>query len=142
MIRHHVAFGVLVRDGAALLVHRRADRTLYPDVWDLPGGHVEAGEDPADTVRRELREEVGVEGGELVLLEIPVITAPDAKTEVYAVVGWAGEPHNSAPDEHDDLRWVREADVPTLSLAVPEIATLVRAAIALRPSERASDPAQ
>ena len=28
----------------ALLCHRSPDRAWYPDVWDLPGGHVEAGE--------------------------------------------------------------------------------------------------
>ena len=32
-----------------------------PGVWVVPGGIVEAGEDPAETARRELTEEVGIE---------------------------------------------------------------------------------
>ncbi|MGV9763186.1 NUDIX domain-containing protein [Micromonospora tulbaghiae] len=35
----------VLRDGdRVLLCHRSAGRRHYPDVWDLPGGHVEEGE--------------------------------------------------------------------------------------------------
>ena len=37
--------GVLVRGAEVLLGHRSPHRRWYPDVWDLPGGHVEPGED-------------------------------------------------------------------------------------------------
>ncbi len=48
-----------------LLVDRRADRVLLCDhrlagLWLPTGGHVEPGEDPVDTVRREAMEELGV----------------------------------------------------------------------------------
>jgi oligopeptide/dipeptide ABC transporter ATP-binding protein len=37
----------VLRDGdRVLLCHRSAGRRWYPDVWDLPGGHVEEGQDP------------------------------------------------------------------------------------------------
>ncbi len=142
MIRHHVVFGVLVRDRSALLVHRRADNAFYPDVWDLPGGHVEVGEEPADAVRRELREELGIEAGEVTLLAVPVITAPDAETQVYAVTMWKGKPTNAAPEEHDEIRWVPESELSRLSLAVPEIATLVRAAVTVAGSDSMGAPSR
>jgi mutator protein MutT len=62
---HQVVAGLLVRQGRVLLCHRSPDRAWYPDVWDFPGGHVEAGETAPDALVREVREEVGV-----------VITAP------------------------------------------------------------------
>jgi 8-oxo-dGTP pyrophosphatase MutT (NUDIX family) len=51
-------------DGRVLL-HRRADS----GVWDLIGGSMEPGETFEETVRREVREEIGVELGELELFE-------------------------------------------------------------------------
>jgi ADP-ribose pyrophosphatase YjhB (NUDIX family) len=47
-------------DSRVLLCHRSPGRRWYPDVWDLPGGHVEAGESPARAPVREVHEELGV----------------------------------------------------------------------------------
>ena len=50
--------GVVVRDGALLLVERATDP--HAGRWSIPGGHVEPGETLADAVERELREETGL----------------------------------------------------------------------------------
>ena len=52
-----IVMAVLVRDDCVLLGHRHPERSWYPDVWDLPGGHVEDGEAPAAALRRELSED-------------------------------------------------------------------------------------
>jgi 8-oxo-dGTP pyrophosphatase MutT (NUDIX family) len=41
---HEVVVGVLVEDRHVLLAHRAPTRAAFPNVWDLPGGHIEAGE--------------------------------------------------------------------------------------------------
>lgn len=33
----------------------------YPDMWDMPGGHVEDGETPAECIIREMDEEMGID---------------------------------------------------------------------------------
>ncbi len=51
---------LLVRDGRVLLERRPDDAAVSPGLWDSPGGHVEAGETPEATLRREMREELGI----------------------------------------------------------------------------------
>jgi 8-oxo-dGTP pyrophosphatase MutT (NUDIX family) len=46
-----------------LLAQRSLEASFMPGVWVFPGGIVEPGEDPAETARRELGEEVGIELG-------------------------------------------------------------------------------
>ncbi len=60
MSAHHVVAGVLVRGDTVLMCHRSPHRRWYPGVRDLPGGHVEPGEDEPAALARELREELGV----------------------------------------------------------------------------------
>lgn len=114
--RPRLAFGLLARDGRLLLVHRRHDRTDHPDTWDLPGGHIEPGESPADAMRREVREEVGAEVTAFHGVAFPDFF-PSAETHVFVVTGWTGEPANLALDEHDDLRWFTADEVAGLHVA-------------------------
>lgn len=43
-----------------MLLCQRKETAKYPLKWEFPGGKVEAGEDVADCLRRELREELAV----------------------------------------------------------------------------------
>jgi len=54
-----VVEGICVEDGKILLV--KGSRGLTKDRWTLPGGFLRFGEDPADGLRREIHEELGVE---------------------------------------------------------------------------------
>src|SRR5579864_6910023 len=55
-----VAAGVVIERGLVLLTQRRAG-THLAGAWELPGGKVDSGEDPREALRRELREELGIE---------------------------------------------------------------------------------
>jgi len=53
--------GVVLCDGGEVLLERRpASARAYADVWDTPGGKLEAGESPAAAAARELDEELGL----------------------------------------------------------------------------------
>lgn len=124
-----VVCAVLVRGDRALLVHRSPRRRWYPDVWDLPGGHVKDGEDPRAAVVRELREELGVDA--LVVGDpIARTVAGDFVADVWVVHEWSGSVVNAAPEEHDALAWLRVGDLQDRALAHPDVAGQVRLALA------------
>ena len=51
--------GVIVRDGKAIIIKRGNEP--YKGQWSIPGGRVELGETLHDAVKRELREETGLD---------------------------------------------------------------------------------
>ncbi|MGO7159331.1 NUDIX hydrolase, partial [Rhizobium johnstonii] len=53
-----IAMGALIQNGTVLLARRSSRRTVHPDRWSLPGGHVEEGEDAETAMCRELIEEI------------------------------------------------------------------------------------
>jgi 8-oxo-dGTP diphosphatase len=93
----NIVNGVLVRQGAVLLVRRSLHRKAYPGLWSFPGGHVEENESLPEALARELREEIGIVPTTTAL--VGSIVDPNSKPtdridyHLYAVTAWArGEP--------------------------------------------------
>ncbi|WP_224277539.1 NUDIX domain-containing protein [Nocardioides lacusdianchii] len=111
-----VVVGALVRKGQVLLVHRRPDKHANPDVWDLPGGLVEAGESELEALARELHEELGVRvdtssASHLCRLSVGSAGEP-AVLSAWLVRDWHGTPANVAPEEHDGMKWFGLEELP------------------------------
>ncbi|MEV0396432.1 NUDIX domain-containing protein [Polymorphospora rubra] len=127
---HVVVVGALVENGAVLLVHRSPTRRAHPDRWDLPGGHVEAGESELQALVREMREELGVHivaESSSRLGDLPAGSGEDAvHVGVWHIGDWVGSPTNCAPDEHDDIAWVGISELGGLPLVHGDLVALVR----------------
>lgn len=123
-----VATGLLRRGGRVLLCHRSPARRWYPDCWDVPGGHLEPGEAPAQALVRELREELGVTVAPPGPPALQV-AYPDWSLDAWVLDAWEGEPVNLAPHEHDALAWVDAAGAAALPLADAYVLRLVRSAL-------------
>lgn len=133
-----IAAGLLCCQGRLLLGKRSAHRTAYPGVWDLPGGHVEAGETAEQALVRELGEELGVtpiQWREWAVLRAPAMGEMDdegarmLRVHLFLVSQWDGEPRNLLPDEHDAIAWFTLEDAATLTLAHADYPRLFRDAL-------------
>ena len=106
-----VGIGIAVlRPGAVLLVRR--GRAPSIGAWSLPGGAQELGETAEAAARRELREETGLEVGDLILAANvdSIHRDPDGRTRFHYTIldfaaAWAnGEP--VAGGDVTDAAWV------------------------------------
>jgi 8-oxo-dGTP diphosphatase len=99
-----VAAAVLIRaDGATLLAQRPYGKA-YAGYWEFPGGKIEPGESVAEALRREIREELGVEIERAYPWITRVFAYPHATVRLHfhRVSAWRGEPHAL---EHRALAW-------------------------------------
>jgi 8-oxo-dGTP diphosphatase len=101
------ACALIDADGRVLLTERPAGKTMA-GLWEFPGGKVEAGERPEQTLIRELREELGITVNEACLA--PLTFASHAYPEfhllmpLYVCRRWEG---TVRPLEGQQLAWVR-----------------------------------
>jgi 8-oxo-dGTP diphosphatase len=112
-----VVFIALARDGE-VLVTRRSNTGYRDGDYQLPSGHVEVGELPAQAAAREAREEVGVEiaPADLELVHVAYCSrhygGRDRVDFYFRAARWTGEPAIAEPDKCDDLRWVAPGALP------------------------------
>lgn len=112
-----VVCAVIARAGRVLVAQRPRDKHL-PLKWEFPGGKVEPGEEPADAIIREIREELGCavavthrfpsfnhDYGRVVIEMIPF---------VCAFVSESAEP---IAHEHVALAWVQPEELDRYDLA-------------------------
>ena len=81
--------------------------------WEFPGGKVEVGETPEDAAVREIAEELGCEVSITGWLGPTVPIRDGLELRVATAVLRDGEPV-STPGEHDEIRWLRPAELAVL----------------------------
>ena len=129
-----VAVAMLDPDGRVLIAERPPGKALA-GLWEFPGGKIEPGERPEETLIRELAEEIGVTVEEACLA--PLTFASHRYDEMHLLMPlyvcrrWSGF---ARPLEGQRLKWVRPRDLrhhpmpPADEPLIPALMELVEAA--------------
>jgi 8-oxo-dGTP diphosphatase len=100
-----VTAAILVKDGKVLIAKRQPD-DKQPDKWEFPGGKVEAGESTRECLKREMREEFGIDVrvGKFLGESVYHYRHGSIRLQAYLVDWYDG---NLALKEHADYAWVK-----------------------------------
>lgn len=124
MYQKVVSTGFLLNEQKALVIRRSMDETFLPGYFELPGGKVDFGEDPKESLEREYREEVN--------LQIKI----GDPFKVFSYVSGKGDRHTVEilfhvfllhPDQevklspaHEEYRWITQNEMHQFLIS-PEI---------------------
>jgi 8-oxo-dGTP diphosphatase len=121
-----VAVGILMQPNGDVLLGQRPDGKPYAGYWEFPGGKLERGESIVDALRRELREELGID----ILAADPwccveyVYPHAHVRLHFYISRAWHGEPQGL---EGQAFSWQGSVAVePLLPATIPLIEWLDR----------------
>ncbi|GAA4678913.1 NUDIX domain-containing protein [Phytohabitans rumicis] len=111
------AGALIVDDDGRIFIQRRSpDRRLFPNIWDIVGGHLEPEESVEEALRREVREETG--------WTISVVLGPVGeytytgndgidRTEADFLVRVDGDLDHPRLEagKHTEFRWITESEL-------------------------------
>lgn len=114
--------GALIHDGAGKLLMIRTHK--WGDRWGIPGGKIERGEPSEEALRREIREETGLEVSDIRFAMVQdCIGSPEfMRPEHFLLLNYvakAGPGQVVLNDEAQEFRWVTPSEAVELDLNTP-----------------------
>ncbi|PIJ49759.1 8-oxo-dGTP diphosphatase [Erwinia sp. OLTSP20] len=102
-----VAVGIIRNPQGEIFLARRPATSHMANMWEFPGGKIEANETAQQALVRELEEETGIEVTDLTPYDLADHHYPDVRVTLhfFMVTGWRGEPYGREGQPH---RWLAQ----------------------------------
>ena len=103
-----IPYVLVHKDGSFLIIKRASHEDAFPNVWEIPGG-ASNNELPEEAARRELKEEAGIEVGDMQVLFESSNRANSEGIPALRLVylgEFAGGEIALNPDEHSKHAWI------------------------------------
>jgi len=123
----NVVAGLIYRDGR-LLVCQRHRNSVFPLQWEFPGGKIEEGEEAIEALKRELKEELGIDMGEASLVyrhDYDYPGGPKVSLHFFRVSQFSGEAKNLV---FEQICWTKLTELERLDFLEGDLAIVQRLA--------------
>lgn len=121
-----VAAAIIEKDGQILLIQENNKGHVDDKKWNQPAGWIEVGEDPIFTVKKEVKEEAGLDFNPTHLVGIYSLVREDIKEQLRGVTPhplkfifkgkFNGEPKVVTPDEISAVKWFDPEEINQMDL--------------------------
>lgn len=122
-----IVVGLVEKEDKVLLGKKAENVGPYPNTWHIPGGGINLGEETIEeALRRELREEAGIEIKDIEPLGFDEDCEPDKHGEMmhYIFLDFKAQYASGEIEAGDDihhLKWVEKSELKNLTLNKPSI---------------------
>ncbi|TVX99400.1 (deoxy)nucleoside triphosphate pyrophosphohydrolase [Paenibacillus cremeus] len=118
-----VVGAVIFNEKNEVLCALRSQTMSLPGLWEFPGGKIEAGETPEQSLAREIQEELNcsIQIGDLVADATHEYPNVIVRLITYRATITEGTP---IPNEHEKLIWLPVGEIDTLDWAPADLPTI------------------
>lgn len=115
-IIHVATFAYVVNNQNKVLLLRRAKNDSFPGTWEFPGGGFESGEDPKESIEREVAEEAGLHIKAIRPLAVITHDSHDKNVEIVRITYECRLINTDETVklslEHDAYQWIDSNELP------------------------------
>ena len=105
-------FAFIVNSEGKVLLVRRASHDTFPGRWELPGGGLDSGERPEESIEREVFEEVGLNAKAVRPLSVTTHGNHDGTSDIVRITYECRITDNnenvSLDTDHDAFQWISQ----------------------------------
>jgi 8-oxo-dGTP diphosphatase len=115
----YVAVKALIeKNGRILLIKRSSKEDVYSNEWDIPGGKLKFGENPVNGLKREVKEETGLEVEVIKPLDVWTFFKNNKKTQVIGITFFTKVVSGKVRlgKEHTDFKWIPPEEIDKYSI--------------------------
>ena len=98
----------IVKENQLLIIKRNSNDIQKPNIWEIPGGRLNLGEDPVEGLERETKEEIGINIEVLHPISIRHFKRDDGQT--ITMIIFLCKPVSTnilLSKEHTDFEWIK-----------------------------------
>lgn len=104
---------VVMKDDKFLIIKRNSSEDVYSGEWDIPGGKVMFGEDPLGALKREVKEECGLEIEPIKPIDVWTFFKNNKQTQVIGITFLSKliSGNIKLGDEHTNYKWIEFSEI-------------------------------